>query len=150
MKITTVNEENILNDETQLVDLEYIKSEEFKKIVDDMVKTCIEHGGAGLSANQVNINKKFFIYLNNEKYSVIINPTIKVRKDIVSHYDEGCLSIPGVLFDVKRYKTIVMECLNSDGEKLTLRSPNKFTAFIWQHEIDHLNGILISDRGKRK
>jgi peptide deformylase len=148
MKIATINEENILSVETQKIDLEYINSEEFKKIIDDMTKTCIEANGAGLSANQVNINKRFFIYFNKDKFDVIINPVIKGKKDIITHYNERCLSIPGLKFNIKRYKTLIIECLNLDGKTVILKSPNKLISFIWQHEIDHLNGILLLDRRK--
>jgi peptide deformylase len=75
---------------------------------------------------------------------------VVVKKDVVTHHSEGCLSMPEHFYDVKRAKTMVIECMDREGRKTTLKAPSKRIAFIWQHEIDHLNGVLISDKGKRK
>lgn len=147
MKIYTTNDkENILNIETDLVSEDELK--QLKDIVNEMISLCKEYGGVGLAANQVSINKKLFVYLKDNEFDVIINPIIKVKKDKVTNYNEGCLSLPGQYYDVKRFKNIVIEGLDLDGNKIKLKAPNKKIAFIWQHEIDHLNGILISEKGK--
>lgn len=150
MKISVLSDdEHILNVESELVSEDEIK--ELETPINEMIELCKESGGLGLAANQIFLQKRVFVYLKeNEEFDVVINPVIKVKKDMITHHNEGCLSVPGRFYDVKRYKTMTIECLDRDGNKRLLKAPNKKTAFIWQHEIDHLNGVLISEKGKRR
>jgi peptide deformylase len=152
MKISTiVDSEHLLRNETELVSEDEMKSIEFEDLINTMIELCKEYNGLGLAANQVFVNKRMFVYLKeNDVFDVIINPEIIVKKDFITHHSEGCLSMPEHFYDVKRAKTMIIECLDREGRKMTLKAPSKRIAFIWQHEIDHLNGMLISDKGKRK
>lgn len=113
-------------------------------IIEDMINILEEKGGIGLSANQVGINKKFFIAFDN----LFINPKIiknggsKVKK-------EGCLSIPSYQIPVKRFTKITIEYQDNGMNKETIQLKG-LKARIVQHEIDHLNGITILDRGVNK
>ena len=152
MKISTkYDESHILDKEADPVLEDEIGSENFNKAIDDMIELCKEYNGLGLAANQIFLQKRVFVYLKeNGEYDVVINPVVKVKKDMVTHHNEGCLSVPGQFYDVKRYKTMVIEGVDRSGKKRLLKAPNKRTAFIWQHEIDHLNGVLISEKGIKK
>jgi len=150
--VSTISDsEHLLQIETAPVLEDEIKTIEFEDFINTMIELCKEYNGLGLAANQVFVNKRMFVYLKeNDVFDVVINPEVVVKKDLVTHHAEGCLSIPDRFYDVKRAKTMVIECLDREGRKTTLKAPSKRIAFIWQHEIDHLNGVLISDKGKRK
>lgn len=93
---------------------------------------------AGLSAPQVGIMKRFFVYKMEDGESCMINPVILEQED--EQYEaEGCLSFPGVFIKVKRADKILVEFQDVDGKKNRLRTDG-FLARVIQHEIDHLNG----------
>ena len=103
--------------------------------------------GVGLSANQVGVQKQLCVVSleNNTKQMAMINPKIThVSKKDRKKLSEGCLSAPRVFVPKKRYKEIVVECLNLQGDKQIFHLTN-LDARILQHEIDHLNGITIID-----
>ena len=118
-----------------------------KEIVKEMKKTMEKHQGIGLSANQVGFDLSLFVAKYNQKFYVIINPKIlKVSKEKEKML-EGCLSLPKILANVKRSKSVVLEAFNEKGKKIKLKAKG-LLARIFLHEIDHLNGILIIDRTK--
>jgi peptide deformylase len=151
MKISIISDsENLLHTDTMLVLENEINTTELNDIINDMIKLCKEYNGVGLSANQVFVNKRMFVYLKeNDSFGVVINPKVIVKKEFITHHAEGCLSIPDRFYEVKRAKTLVIEYLDRDGRKTVLKAPSKRVAFIWQHEIDHLDGILVSERAKK-
>ena len=112
-----------------------------------MKETMEKHQGMGLSANQVGLDLSLFVAKYNQKFYVVVNPKIlkvsKEKKEML----EGCLSLPKILANVKRPKSVVLEALNEKGKKIKLKAKG-LLARIFLHEIDHLNGILIIDRTK--
>jgi len=76
---------------------------------------------------------------------VIINPVLSEPSNKLVAYDEGCLSLPGITGDVRRPTEITITALNELGEEFTMRA-SELLARCWQHEYDHLDGILILDR----
>lgn len=106
-----------------------------------------ESSGVGLAAPQIDIFKRFFIISYQEENIVCINPKITGRIPFAKEeMDEGCLSIPGEKYLVIRDKMIRVEFTDENGIKVT-RDLNGHLARIFQHEYDHLEGILISDIG---
>ena len=106
-----------------------------------------EQGGIGLAAPQVGLNKRMFIMLVEGEEFVCINPTIlKASKDTETVI-EGCLSYPGKNVAVERSKSVKVRFLTPKGlsRQMTLRG---IKARCFQHELDHLNGITIPDRGE--
>jgi peptide deformylase len=101
-----------------------------------------------LAAPQVGILKRVIVADVGEGLVSLVNPKILWRqgKDTMS---EGCLSIPGINLEVKRSKEVIVEGLNRDGEKVQLGAVG-LLARVLQHEIDHLEGILIVDRVPKK
>ncbi len=121
-------------------------TEEMLKLVSDMIETLIACRGVGLAAPQVGFSLQLCIIMPspNEPALVLFNPAIKSAKGR-QVMEEGCLSIQGVTFNVKRFDKIVLEALNIKGKKIEMEAGELLSRII-QHELDHLNGILIFDR----
>ena len=103
------------------------------------------HRGLGIAAPQVGISERFFIMVPDSEPFVIINPRLLDKSSTRVKDWEGCLSIPGIRGKVPRYKSIVVEFMTTDGE--TVKAELKgWPARIFQHELDHLDGIVFLDR----
>lgn len=123
------------------------------KLRDTIAQMCVlmhEMGGVGLAAPQVGLRWRMFIANQSGEIqddAVFINPVIHFDRDEKHAEVEGCLSLPSKQrYLVERYVHARIVAQNSDGESFE-RSASDFEARIWQHEMDHLNGILISDKG---
>ncbi|WMY97304.1 MAG: peptide deformylase [Arsenophonus sp.] len=117
-----------------------------KKNVHDMLDTMYEKEGIGLAATQVNINLRIIVVdisATRTEGIVIINPMI-LKKNGKTGIQEGCLSIPGEQIFVPRSKNIKIVGLNIKGEKVEI-STDGLLSICFQHEVDHLNGILFID-----
>jgi len=119
---------------------------EIKKLIEDMIETLEkDNKGAGLAAPQVGILKRVIIAPTEKGFTGFINPKIlKKRKDKIL-IGEGCLSFPGLFLTIKRSKEVEIEALDKDGKKIKIKARG-ILAPIFQHEIDHLDGILFIDR----
>ncbi len=127
-----------------------------KELIKDLKRICKAKDGVGIASPQVGVNKRIFIMWSkpNKRYPkapdmgkplVVINPKIvSTPKKILKDW-EGCLSIPGLRAMVPRHKNIEVEFQNEKGEKLE-QTFSDFVARIFQHEFDHLEGILFIDR----
>lgn len=129
-------------------DLKFPLAKDQARLIKNMLDTCISANGVGLAAPQISKSLNMaLIYLEEAGVPpfVIINPKIlKVSKD-TDEVEEGCLSLPGVFGMIKRPKKITMEAYDISGEKFTI-TDDTFLARVLQHEIDHLNNILIADK----
>lgn len=116
-----------------------------RKYIDDMFSTMENNKpqGIGLAANQVGIPLAFFVYKIEEDKGIIINPEILEGKGD-STYEEGCLSVPGVYAHVHRPEIIVVRFYDING-KAHKEEVSGLKARVFQHEIDHLNGVLFTD-----
>jgi len=124
-----------------------------QQLIDDMIETLREKSGAGLAAPQVNVSQQvILVEFGSEEEEeipptlyVTINPKITRFSPETVMGAEGCLSIPRLMGEVERAQEIVVEGLDRHGKpvKMKLRG---WLARIFQHEIDHLNGILYTDR----
>jgi peptide deformylase len=117
-----------------------------RQLIDDMFHTMYEAPGIGLAATQVNVHKQLLILDISEDRSqpmVFINPRI-VAKDGSQVYQEGCLSLPGIYADVKRYNQIEVQALDRDGREFSLQAEGLLAVCI-QHEMDHLAGKVFVD-----
>jgi peptide deformylase len=113
-----------------------------------MMELMHEHEGAGLAAPQVGLEWRLFVTRDPEdpdKAIAWINPTIEVVNAEVESLEEGCLSLPDILGNVRRSAGIKITGWNAKGEKTEMES-DAFIARVWQHENDHLDGILIIDK----
>ena len=116
-----------------------------RELVENMLETMYASQGIGLSAPQVGVLKRISVVdIGDKEKRVFINPQIVKKKGRVMSC-EGCLSIPGEYLEIKRSEKITVEALNENGEKFTIEADGLLARCI-QHEIDHLDGILILDR----
>jgi peptide deformylase len=118
-------------------------------LIDDMIDTMYTAKGVGLAANQVGISKRLCVIdtsLKEDKNSLIIliNPVI-IEKEGMVEAEEGCLSIPGYTTTIKRSERVYARGLNREGKALEIEGIG-LLARVLQHEIDHLDGLLIVDR----
>lgn len=110
-----------------------------------LTKTFKEPEGVGLASTQVGLTESFFVAKNGQKFISVINPKVISSGKRTKKYFEGCLSIPNMWGEVRR--TINIKVSYQDNQGRTVTIPLKgVLAWIFQHEIDHLNGILFSDR----
>lgn len=116
-----------------------------KYLVEDMFETMYHAEGVGLAAPQVGILKRVIVIDDREGNKLeMVNPVIK-EMDGEEVQIEGCLSLPHKQGSVKRATHIIVDYYDKDNNKKTLETRDFFARII-QHEIDHLNGILYSDR----
>jgi peptide deformylase len=113
-------------------------------LADQMVETMRAAPGVGLAANQVGIAKRLFVYDAGDGPVTVINPRI-LESDGEYTYTEGCLSVPGHAWDITRPNRVHLVGLDLDGNELSLEA-EEFEGRIFQHELDHLDGILLVER----
>ena len=129
------------------------QDDDIGKLSSDLFDTLRTYEGIGLAAPQVGISKRAFIIdttpLNDDQNSpftgLFLNPEIISSNSELTQYNEGCLSIPNIFEDVLRPETIAVRYYNSEF-KLIEEELNGIKARIFQHEFDHLNGILFIDK----
>ncbi len=122
--------------------------ESVEKLVRDLVDSLPRPGGAGLSANQLGVLKRVFVYEDQGEVRACINPRLVSVSEETGEDLEGCLSLPGVAVPVTRHLSLVLECLDLDGSPRRLEVEG-WLARVFQHELDHLDGRLILDRTDR-
>ena len=146
----------ILRNKTKDIPINEIKSENTQKIIEKMIKTMRKHNGAGLAANQIYepiriciievLDNPRYKHLNTIPLKVLINPKVIIKKDSATFNSyEGCLSVPNLRGKVKRYNTINVTYYNMDAKKIT-EDIKGLESIVYQHEIDHLDGYLFTDK----
>jgi peptide deformylase len=114
------------------------------RLIDDMLETMHSAGGLGLAAAQLGtLLRVIVIGIPEEEDIVLINPEI-VRRTGERVVDEGCLSIPGYIGQIKRAELVRVKGLDSSGKKIRIKA-DELLAQALEHEIDHLNGVLYID-----
>ena len=116
-----------------------------QRLMDDLAETMLSAPGAGLAAPQIGVPLRVAVIKGDENQIwALANPEI-VKSDGVQVGYEGCLSYPGWVGEVARYETVVVRGRNRRGKEVRIKSSG-FTARAFQHEIDHLDGVLFTDR----
>lgn len=113
------------------------------KLLDNMAETMYEANGVGLAAPQIGVPKRVVVVDVGSGLIELINPVI-VKKTGEALEQEGCLSVPGVVGEVRRAQKVVLQALNREGEVMEYEADG-LLARAFQHEVDHLNGILFVD-----
>lgn len=114
------------------------------KLAEDMIDTMYASRGVGVAAPQVGVGKRLFVYDDGTGPGVLINPRI-LETTGEWEYEEGCLSIPGMFFPIVRPANVVLEGLDIDGKQVRIEA-NELLGRILQHEVDHLDGMLLLTR----
>ncbi|HBB76710.1 MAG: formylmethionine deformylase [Candidatus Levybacteria bacterium GW2011_GWC1_40_19] len=149
-----------LRTKSKEVDRKELSTKFFQKFLDDLAKTCVKNSGAGIAAPQVGKNKRVIVvhvdpknprYPNKKPFplTIVVNPKVLKKSKITKEDWEGDLSV-GIRALVPRSKTCIVTGLDRLGKPVTYRLDYGFHARVFQHEIDHLNGIFFIDRVKRK
>ena len=118
-------------------------------LAEEMLITMREHEGVGLAANQVGRLKRILVAATEEEEYVVVNPLIEEVAETTEKVVEGCLSIPGIQVEVERPTGVTVSGQDATGAPLRFEASG-LLARILQHEIDHLNGVLILDRTDRE
>ena len=127
---------------------------DFQKLIDDMIETMRDEPGVGLAAPQVNESLRLIVVEYPEddtvedappKLLIFANPELSVISTEKVMGVEGCLSVPNLLGQVERFVSVKVKGFDRRGKKHTIHA-NGWMARIFQHEIDHLNGVLFVDR----
>ena len=129
---------------TVCTDVSVVNSE-VKKLIQKMQKTLTASDGCGLAAPQIGKNIRVIIAQLGKKFVPMVNPKVKYLTEKENLDSEGCLSVPGEYGKVWRKNSLEVEYLDEKGKK-TIRTLHMFDARVVQHEIDHLDGILFTDR----
>jgi peptide deformylase len=146
----------VLRGEAREVTPEELAGPEVQRLIDDMIETMRAANGAGLAAPQVGVSLRIAVIevrAGNPRYpykppiplTVIVNPELAPQGDATFATNEGCLSMPSIRGDLKRFENVGVRYLDRDGgvHEETRRG---LTAGTFQHEVDHLDGILFIDR----
>jgi peptide deformylase len=151
----TVVGDPLLRERATDVDLDELASDSVQRLIDDMIETMRTAGGAGLAANQVSVLKRIAVIevTHNPRYpykppiplTVIVNPTIEPIGSEQLAINEGCLSVPDLRGDVSRMLEVRVRHLDRHGVPQETLARG-LTAGTFQHEVDHLDGVLFLDR----
>ncbi len=156
MKILTTadkKDEKFLRTKTAPFEFKKDALREIRDTIKEMRVTMKTANGIGLSANQVGISKRFFIAElppengKSSKFYYFLNPEITKFSKETAIMEEGCLSIPNIFGTIERPEKIIIEGFNFYGKKIKVKAAD-LLARVFQHEMDHLNGILFTDKAK--
>ena len=126
---------------------------DFQIMVDNMIETMRDAPGVGLAAPQVGLSEQLIVieYGDDDDETVtkrlfaVVNPEIIQTSETVITGLEACLSVPDLVGEVERFESVVVKGLNRYGKPVKIKAEG-WLARIFQHEIDHLNGVLFTDR----
>lgn len=118
------------------------------KLAEDMIETMYDAPGVGLAAPQIGVSKRIFVFDAGAGPHVMINPEVVEVKD-EWEFDEGCLSVPGRYWPISRPGFARAKGLDLDGNPVEYEG-DELVGRVLQHEIDHLNGILLIERLDRR
>ena len=120
-----------------------------RAVAEKMIALMFEADGVGLAAPQVGLSWRMFVARaiddDDDEPDVFINPKLELHRSDPIIREEGCLSLPNITADIRRPELVTITALGLDGRPFTLETEG-FAARVWQHEFDHLEGVLITDR----
>ena len=123
--------------------------ESLERLAQDMLRIMRENEGAGLAANQIGRLKRIFVAAYEDQEFAVVNPVIEWSSEGTEKDIEGCLSLPGIPVEVERPYSVMVSGQDASGTPVRLKAEGRL-ARIFQHEVDHLNGVLILDRTDRE
>ena len=136
-----------LRERSRELRVEEITNPDFQAYLDQLVYTMFKKDGVGIASPQVGKNIRAIVVCIDGKADCYMNPVITKRSEAMIESEEGCLSVPKQYGIVERHKKVTVEALNRFGRHEVLELRN-FGAIVFQHEIDHLDGILFIDKVK--
>ncbi len=118
---------------------------ELRRLVKDLTETMHDAPGSGLAAPQVGVSLRVFVYDVDDDAGHLINPVLGPFSEEMMDGDEGCLSIPGLSFELKRPERVVAAGQNMYGDPIVIEGSGYLSRAL-QHETDHLDGVLFIDK----
>ncbi len=116
------------------------------ELVKTMARAMYDAPGVGLAAPQIGVMKRVIVYdLEDEKLVALCNPRIISRSEDTALDDEGCLSFPGISIPIERHLAVTCEAVDIKGNPVRIEAEGLHARAL-QHEIDHIDGVLIIDR----
>lgn len=122
------------------------EGEDLTDVVAQMYEVMCDNYGIGLAAPQVGLCKRFFIWDHDK---VAINPEIYLESRASKTHEEGCLSVPGARFAVRRFESVVLKAFDLQWNPFEIRATG-LQSRMFQHEVDHLDGIMIHTKKSKK
>jgi peptide deformylase len=117
---------------------------ELRTLVKDLTETMLAAPGAGLAAPQIGVSLRVFTYDVDDTVGHLVNPVIVTRSEEEQDGEEGCLSLPGLAFELKRSANVVAAGFNMYGDPVTIEGSQTLARCL-QHETDHLDGVIFVD-----
>ncbi len=140
------NPSDILRKKSEDVSKEELASAEIQTLIDDLIESMRLENGIGIAAPQIGVHKRVIIVDDGKGPTAYVNPEIIAQSIRKGHFvEEGCLSVPGIWGYVTRHKVVKVRAMDRNGARVTLKAKD-LTSVIFQHEIDHLDGILFIDK----
>lgn len=115
------------------------------KLFKDMIKTMYARDGIGLAAPQIDLPLQIITIATKDEELVLLNPKIVWRSRKTNSMEEGCLSLPGYFEEIERAEKVKVKGIDKHGKKIIIKASGML-ARVLQHEVDHLQGILIKNR----
>lgn len=143
--LTTPNEK--LREVSKEIKKEQLSDKDLQKLFDNLIETMQKEDGVGIAAPQVGKQIRAIVVTRATGPEIYINPEITRRSLRKQKGEEGCLSVPNLRGIVERYRSVSIKALDRNGNPLSIDASD-LDAVIFQHEIDHLDGILFIDRAK--
>ncbi len=137
-----------LRERSQEVLVETITTPEFQAFLDQLVHTMFTSDGVGIASPQVGKNIRAIVVNTGARPECYMNPVITKKSEALVESEEGCLSVPGKYGLVTRHKKVTVEAINRHGKRVLLDLKG-FPAIVFQHEIDHLDGVLFIDKATK-
>lgn len=151
LKIVTIEKkknEKFLRQEAQSFDFSKFTKQELRDLVKTMRKTMKESSGIGLAANQMGNDFRMFVAEYEDKFYAIFNPEIIKRSEEREELEEGCLSVPGKNGLIERSLKVTLIGQNMEEKQIKIKARG-FLARVFQHEVDHLSGVLFIDKASQ-
>lgn len=139
-----------LRERSRELELAEITTPEFQAYLDALIIKMDEAMGVGLASPQIGKNIRAVVIrpVSMDKPEILINPEIIKKSNALMESEEGCLSVPDVFGLVMRHKKVTIRALNRHGRRIEFEAKN-FSAFVIQHEVDHLDGVLFIDKADK-
>lgn len=115
-----------------------------RRLIQDMIETMRAAPGVGLAGPQVGVMERIFVWEVGDEHGALINPRIVERSSETVEEEEGCLSMPGLAYPVDRHYAVAIEALDGEGNAVRIEADD-LLARVFQHESDHLDGVLFID-----
>ena len=119
--------------------------QELRRLVADLTDTMFAAGGAGLAAPQIGVGLRVFTWYVDGEVGHLVNPEVALVGEDTEEGPEGCLSIPGYTFDCRRHLYVAATGFDLHGEPVRVEGSHMLARAV-QHEVDHLDGVLVLDR----